>query len=78
MKKLGFGMMRLPVFDENDRSTVDMEEVKKMVDLYMNRDFTYFDTAHSDTVQAIKDALDADRAKVEAWKKDSITTDFPA
>lgn len=39
-------MMRLPVFDENDRSTVDVEEVKKMVDFYMERGFTYFDTAH--------------------------------
>jgi predicted aldo/keto reductase-like oxidoreductase len=46
MKKLGFGMMRLPVLDEKDRSTVDIEEVIKMVDLYMGRGFTYFDTAH--------------------------------
>lgn len=39
-------MMRLPVFDESDRSTVDVIEVKKMVDLYMERGFNYFDTAH--------------------------------
>jgi NAD(P)-dependent dehydrogenase (short-subunit alcohol dehydrogenase family) len=31
----------------------------------------------SDAVQVVSDALDADRAQVEAWKKDSIATDFP-
>ncbi|WP_242835909.1 SDR family NAD(P)-dependent oxidoreductase [Clostridium sp. DL-VIII] len=30
----------------------------------------------SDAVQVVSDALDADRAELEAWKKDSITTDF--
>lgn len=46
MKKLGFGFMRLPVFDENDRSTVDTALVQKMVDHFMEQGFTYFDTAH--------------------------------
>jgi len=32
----------------------------------------------SDAVQVVSQALDGDRAQVEAWKKDSITTDFPA
>lgn len=45
-KKLGFGMMRLPVFDENNRSTVDVEHTQKMVDLFMESGFNYFDTAH--------------------------------
>jgi hypothetical protein len=31
----------------------------------------------SDAVQVVGGALDADRAELEAWKKDSITTDFP-
>lgn len=26
MKKLGFGFMRLPVIDENDRSSIDYEK----------------------------------------------------
>jgi predicted aldo/keto reductase-like oxidoreductase len=38
--------MRLPVRDEKDRSTVDIELVKKMVDRFMERGFAYFDTAH--------------------------------
>jgi len=44
-KKLGFGMMRLPLLDEADQTSIDVEQVKKMVDLFMERGFTYFDTA---------------------------------
>ena len=32
-KKLGFGLMRLPSLDENDASKIDIEQVKKMVDV---------------------------------------------
>ena len=46
VKKLGFGFMRLPLLDENDRSQIDLEQVKKMVDVFMKRGFNYFDTAH--------------------------------
>lgn len=45
MKKLGFGLMRLPLLDPNDAAKVDVEQVKRMVDLFMSRGFTYFDTA---------------------------------
>ena len=44
-KKLGFGLMRLPLNDPNNAADVDVEQVKKMVDLFMERGFTYFDTA---------------------------------
>ena len=44
-KKLGFGLMRLPLLDPNDDASVDVEQVKRMVDLFMSRGFTYFDTA---------------------------------
>ncbi|MCR4669307.1 MAG: aldo/keto reductase [Clostridia bacterium] len=44
-KKMGFGMMRLPLLDESDQTSIDTEQVKKMVDLFMERGFTYFDTA---------------------------------
>ena len=44
-KKLGFGRMRLPLLDPNDDASVDVEQVKRMVDLFMSRGFTYFDTA---------------------------------
>ncbi len=39
--KLGFGLMRLP---EKDGKT-DLEQVKTMVDMFMEKGFTYFDTA---------------------------------
>ncbi len=44
-KKLGFGMMRLPLLDANDDSKIDIELTKKMVDTFLERGFTYFDTA---------------------------------
>lgn len=44
-KKLGFGLMRLPVNDPNNPADVDVEQVKKMVDLFLEKGFTYFDTA---------------------------------
>ena len=45
MKKLGFGLMRLPLLDPNNDAAVDVEEVKRMVDRFMAKGFTYFDTA---------------------------------
>ncbi len=45
MKKLGFGLMRLPIID-GDHSKIDIEAVKKMVDEFLAKGFTYFDTAY--------------------------------
>ena len=44
-KKLGFGLMRLPLADPSDVTKVDYDTLCKMVDLYMERGFNYFDTA---------------------------------
>ena len=41
-KNFGFGMMRLPMLGEK----VDIEQVKKMVDVFIDSGFNYFDTAH--------------------------------
>ena len=41
IKKLGFGLMRLPKIDE----AIDIEQVKIMVDEFLAAGFTYFDTA---------------------------------
>lgn len=47
MKKLGFGLMRLPLMKEkNDFASVDIEQAKQMVDAFIERGFTYFDTAY--------------------------------
>ena len=45
MKKLGFGLMRLPVTDPTDQASIDIEQLEQMVDLFLERGFTYFDTA---------------------------------
>ncbi|MCI8660989.1 MAG: 4Fe-4S dicluster domain-containing protein [Lachnospiraceae bacterium] len=44
-KKLGFGLMRLPLTDPADSTKVDYEVFCRMVDQYLERGFTYFDTA---------------------------------
>ena len=46
MKKLGFGLMRLPQTNPEDWSSVDMDKTKAMIDRYMEEGFTYFDTAY--------------------------------
>ncbi|MFI3227699.1 MAG: aldo/keto reductase [Clostridia bacterium] len=42
IKKLGFGLMRLPTID----GEVDIEQSKQMVDTFIENGFTYFDTAY--------------------------------
>ncbi|WP_298501466.1 aldo/keto reductase [uncultured Methanobrevibacter sp.] len=46
MTKLGFGMMRLPLLDENDFTNIDYEQVNQMVDKFMDAGFNHFDTAY--------------------------------
>ena len=43
-KELGFGLMRLPLTDPNDGASVDVELLKTMVDAFLEKGFTYFDT----------------------------------
>lgn len=45
IKKLGFGCMRLPLLNGNDQESVDMETFNKLVDTFLAKGFTYFDTA---------------------------------
>lgn len=57
IKKLGFGLMRLPKKDGSE--TIDVEQVKIMVDKFLAAGFTYFDTAwaYPGSEAAIKEAL---------------------
>lgn len=41
MKKLGFGLMRMPLWDKTNAVDADIRQVKKMVDLFMEKEFTY-------------------------------------
>ena len=43
LKKLGFGM---PLADKKDQTKVDIEQVCRMVDAFLEQGFTYFDTAY--------------------------------
>ena len=38
--KLGFGFMRLPVIEGDESATIDIEQVKRMVDVFMGAGFT--------------------------------------
>ena len=61
MKKLGFGMMRLPLKDANNPKSIDMPAFKEMVDTFIEKGFTYFDTAWMycgfESENAVKEAL---------------------
>lgn len=63
IKKLGFGLMRLPKKDD----VIDVEQVKVMVDRFLEAGFTYFDTAwaYPGSEDAIRQAL------VERYPRDS-------
>lgn len=63
IRKLGFGLMRLPQKDGG----IDLEQTKEMVDMFMEAGFTYFDTAwaYAGSEDAIRQAL------VERYPRDS-------
>ena len=64
IKKLGFGLMRLPKQGDH----IDVEQVKAMVDKFMAGGFTYFDTAwaYPGSEDAIRQAL------VERYPRESF------
>lgn len=71
MTKLGMGMMRLPLLDENDVKSIDYDEVNKMVDLYMESGFNHFDTAFVYHEGIGEESLR--KAVVERYPRDSFT-----
>ncbi len=60
-KKLGFGCMRLPLYDKNDQTAFDTITLNKMVDTFLEQGFTYFDTAFTyhgfKSEEAMREAL---------------------
>ena len=77
MVKLGMGMMRLPLLDKNDETTVDYEQVNQMVDLYMGAGFNHFDTAyiyHEGIAEEVFKKCVAERYPRESFK---IATKLP-
>ena len=45
-KKLGFGTMRLPLTDPENTAAIDTDQFCEMADHFLDRGFTYFDTAY--------------------------------
>ncbi len=74
LTQLGFGLMRLPMIGEE----IDLEQTKEMVDTFLAKGFTYFDTAygyHNQKSEGI-----AKLALVDRYPRDSFTlaTKLPA
>ncbi len=74
--KLGFGFMRLPVFN-GEPTNIDFDQLNQMVDEFIGNGFTYFDTSfayHNGTSEA---ALK--RTVVDRYPRDrfTIATKFP-
>jgi len=71
MRKLGFGVMRLPLTNPEDGKSIDMPLFEKMVDRFMEEGFTYYDTAyfyHNGMSEiALREAL------VKRYPRDSFT-----
>ncbi len=77
-KKLGFGLMRLPLTNPDDGGSIDMTLTNQMVDTFLERGFTYFDTAwmycNFRSENVVKEAL-VDRHPRESF---TITTKLHA
>ncbi len=70
MKKMGFGMMRLPLTNKEDSTKIDQEQVNKMVDVFIENEYTYFDTAYPYHNGVSEVALK--KAVVERYPRDSF------
>jgi uncharacterized protein len=71
MKKLGFGLMRLPLKDADDRSSIDQKQMNQMVDRFLSKGFTYFDTAYP--YHNGKSEIAFKKAVVERYPREQFT-----
>lgn len=69
IKKLGFGLMRLPVLDGNAEN-IDMNKLCDMVDEFLKKGFTYFDTSY--VYHNGQSAIATRKALVERHPRDSF------
>ena len=70
MKKLGFGLMRLPLLQPQDVTSIDEAQLCRMVDRFLDEGFTYFDTAYPYHKQTSEGAIK--RALVERHPRESF------
>ena len=75
-KNFGFGAMRLPMKD----GEVDLEQTKKMVDLFLESGFNYFDTAHGylseKSEPALKECLTSRYPRDKYILTDKLTANY--
>lgn len=75
-KNFGFGMMRLPMKDDQ----VDIEQTNAMVDYFLGNGFNYFDTAHGYlqglSEKAVKTCLSSRHDRSEYILTDKLTSSF--
>lgn len=70
-KKLGFGLMRLPLTEEGNPKSIDQETVNRMVDHFLENGFTYFDTGYP-YHQGMSEVA-AKRALVDRYPREAFT-----
>lgn len=77
IKKLGFGLMRLPYSESEEWGHIDLDKTREMIDAYMAQGFTYFDTAwvyHGGFSEKVFGELVAKRYPREKFQ---VTTKMP-
>ncbi len=77
IKKLGFGLMRLPYTESEEWGHIDLEKTREMIDAYMAEGFSYFDTAwvyHGGFSEKVFGELVAKRYPREKFQ---VTTKMP-
>lgn len=70
MVEYGLGLMRLPLLDDNDQTSVDFQELQKMVDKCMEEGVNFFDTAVPYHMGASEESIK--KTLVEKYPRDSF------
>ena len=77
-KNFGFGCMRLPMMENG--SDVDLAETTRMVDMFLEQGFNYFDTAHGylsgKSELALKECLTSRHKREEYILTDKLTMPY--
>lgn len=76
-KKLAFGLMRLPYSESEEWGHVDLEKTREMIDAFMEKGYSYFDTAwvyHGGFSEKVFGELVAKRYPREKFQ---VTTKMP-
>lgn len=76
-KKLGLGGLRLPILDPNDQTSIDYETLEKIIDIFMEHGFSYYDTSYIYHGRLSENALG--KALVDRYPRDSflLSTKMP-